>query len=407
MVRAVSPRKGPVGTAEAIWDWPIKRKLLEVFMRVPAKLPMGLANQFRSLMSTDTLVLLVAIIGGLSMLSGGLLTIGIAAALTLTLGPQLALAIQTTVLAATEGELDEAAQEFADFIASAGLAALQAKLARLRGGAGKEIVEEPAPAPVSLAELRRLSGMPADHIRIFQEVAQETNRIIAVRNTNPMSTKWIERGFPAKPMEIKIKTSSKTGIVTAETEPGSGKIDMDQVKTARAKGYYVVDGDGIARNAAGQELKLSGPAEWKPEAGQVVDFKTGKPLVGDYDLLGVIDPNSPGANLVLATSDGVEVPDQSNPQVRAIANRVNTRIGQQRVMHGAQDGFAGLPDKGGSTVFFPDGNTMPLKTPQDVSAFYEQIGRQTRVGKYSSGDSGGPATPQSPPNLKVLPGGKK
>ncbi len=61
----------------------------------------------------------------------------------------------------------------------------------------------------------------------------------------------------------------------------------------------------------------------------------------------------------------------------------NCSIASIRVMHGAHEGRFDLPDKGGSTVFFPDRTTRALLAPDDVAAFHEFLGRRTITGKYS------------------------
>src|SRR2546423_508887 len=92
---------------------------------------------------------------------------------------------------------------------------------------------------------RRLGGITPNHFNLFRTVAQESERIIAMRNTNIKSTPWIERGFPAKPMSIKLHTSAETGIVTA--------VDAAETQAARSKGFFVVDDDLVPRSATGQD----------------------------------------------------------------------------------------------------------------------------------------------------------
>src|SRR5580698_1378622 len=83
------------------------------------------------------------------------------------------------------------------------------------------------------------TGMPQGHYASFQAAAEELELIVVVRNTNPRSKMWIERGYPPKPMTIKCHTSKKTGKVTAVTP-----AEIAQCRTA---GFYVIDADGVAR----------------------------------------------------------------------------------------------------------------------------------------------------------------
>jgi len=278
-------------------------------------------------------------------------------------------AIKLTADAETMDDLEMASMFLARFVAVVGVAVVMALIFK----GAKRVAPRVRAAVIGVAA-RRLGGITPNHFNLFRQVAQESERIIAVRNTNIKSTPWIERGFPAKPMSIKLHTSAETGIVTA--------VDSAEMQAARSKGFFVIDEDMVPRNATGQELKLPGKPEWPMEPGQVIDPKMSKPLVGDYDLLGVINPAAKGRNLVLAASEGERVPDWTNPETRSVADQLNARMDQPRVMHGAQDGFDVLPDKGGSVVFFPDGSVKTLDTPEEVAAFYELLGRQTIKGKY-------------------------
>lgn len=252
----------------------------------------------------------------------------------------------------------------------------------LVGGGGTQLfipnaqrfIERFAPSVPRASGAGLLGGMTNKHFNAFIEAAKETRLIVAVRNTNRLSTPLIERGFPPKPMQIKIKTSKTTGIVTA-----ANPKDVDE---AFAGGFHVVDAHGVIRNAAGEAIKLPVSADWPLESGQVIHPTQLKPLVGDYDLLSVIDPNAPGRNLVLAASDGQILDNWSNPLIKRVAEAVNQRLDQARVMHGAHDGFRkGSPDfsdlNDGATVFFPDGTTSNLASPSEIRAFFRAMNRKT------------------------------
>jgi len=225
------------------------------------------------------------------------------------------------------------------------------------------------------------TGMTPSHFRAFQRAAQAEGVIAVVRNTNTASTRLIELGCPGKPLTIKFNTDATTGVVTASTPA--------DIETARGLGYLVVDQDGVARGQRGQELRLTN-AFWRVAPGQVIDARLRKPLVGDYDLMGVFRPSNPGQNIALVTHGyGRDVRDVSSPVVQRFSTRVNAALDMTRVMHGAQDQFASF--KGSATAFMPDGRAVLLRNALAVETFYNQWGRQTRTGTYN------PAPPAPPP----------
>lgn len=148
----------------------------------------------------------------------------------------------------------------------------------------------------------------------------------------------------------------------------------------------MVERDNIARRVVPQngkpvtqELRLRN-AFWKLEPGQVIDPEVQKPLVGDYDLMAVIDPRSPGRNIALVASEGNTLNDVNSPIVRNFSDKVNAKMDRPRVLHGAQDQYAGF--RGGATVFLPDGRAFFLPDADAVKEFYELIGRPTIKGSY-------------------------
>jgi hypothetical protein len=228
------------------------------------------------------------------------------------------------------------------------------------------------------------SGMTNEHFEKFQEAAKDQQVIALVRHTNTKSTELIKRGCPGKPMSIKINTSEVTGVVTA-SNPG-------EVETAQREGYYVVEpGNRVARGYMTQngrrvltELKLANPF-WTVAPGQLIDPKLQKPLAGDYDLMSVIDPRTPGQNIAAVASDGRTIANVESPIVKRFKDSVNGKLDMPRVHHGAQDQYAGF--RGGATAFFPDGRVLFLPDAAAVEEFFNLIGRQTRLGRYPSPSS--------------------
>ena len=226
------------------------------------------------------------------------------------------------------------------------------------------------------------TGMTRSHFDSFRRAAAEEDLIAIVRNTNTQSTRWIELGYPAKPLDIKFNTDPGNGIVRTRIP---GEID-----DARKKGFWVVDDDGVARTYATKlsadgkkqmmEMDLKG-AQWPVQPGQVIDPVSKKPFVGDYDLMAVVNPKNPGQNISLHASNKTRTRNISNPEVDRFQANVNLKMKEERVMHGAQDNFGGF--KGGATVFHPNGDVVFLRNQADVEAFYRKINRQTQKGSYA------------------------
>jgi hypothetical protein len=360
-------------------------RFIEMLKRSVYKLPEGVQHEFSAMLTTTNVEImagtLVVWAGSHAFGIGFIADILMGAAGIILMGWQvwqaasdLKVCITKTVSARSSADLDIAATHFARFVTTVGVTLVLAILVKRVGN-----VTKGARTAAATKASEFLGGMTKKHFAAFSEAAKETEMIIGVRNTNPLSTRWIERGFPPKPMSIKIKTSKTTGIVTAVGEA--------EVQEARKAGYFIVDAKGVLRNSFGNEIKLPTRPDWPLEPGQVVHPQQLKPVVGDYDLLGVIDPRAPGRNIALAASDGKVLDDWSNPLIKKAAAAVNRRLDQARVMHGAHDMYRkGMPDfsdlKDGATIFYPDGTTKSLSTVDEIRAFYEAMKRQTITGSY-------------------------
>ncbi len=262
--------------------------------------------------------------------------------------------------ATTEGQLDEAAQHLANAIALVGVSAFTALVF---AGAGKAAAG--ASAAVRTAAN---AGMTLRHYQAFKSVARTMNRIIAVRNTNPLSLNWIRRGFPAKPLGVNWHTSKSTGIVTVSTQK--------EAEAARQMGYYVVDADNLPKNLQGNVLKFDKSPDWPLEPGQIIDPDVAKPLVGDYDLLDVIDPKAMDELIVVWSEGGQPLLNKTSPEIEQVADAVNRLIGiRARVMHGPFAAVYDVTKAGDSLFFFPDGSVVPF-TVAEIKAMYLAVGRK-------------------------------
>jgi hypothetical protein len=263
--------------------------------------------------------------------------------------------------ATCESDLDEAAVHLANAIASVGVEAFGAVVF---GAAGRAA----SAASSGARNMATKAGMTFSHYNAFASAASKMNRIIAVRMTNPACLKWIRLGFPAKPLSVKWKTSLATGIVTV--------LDSADIAAAKRMGYFVVDNKGVPRNSAGFPLQLPDKPGWPVEAGQIIDPDALKPVVGDYDLLDVIDPDTLDELMIVWSEGGTPLLNKTNPEIEQIAELVNGSIGDRaRVMHGPWAGVADVADAGDSLLFFPDGSVIPF-TAAEIKALYFGLGRK-------------------------------
>ena len=227
---------------------------------------------------------------------------------------------------------------------------------------------------------KEVAGITRSHHEVFVHAAKKEQLIIVVRHTNPKSIPLIEKGCPGKPKNLEfVNTSPDTGIVMATTT-------TDAVKAQRL-GYYVVNPDGktaarfvkMGDKEVAETITLKSPF-WKVEKGQVIDPKLQKPVVGDYDLMGVINPKNPGQNVHLVADNYKLLDDVTNPLVQRAAKAVNDKLDMKRVLHGPQDAYKGF--RKGATAYEPDGTVRHFVTEGEVKAYYESLGRQTRVGQH-------------------------
>jgi hypothetical protein len=222
-------------------------------------------------------------------------------------------------------------------------------------------------------------GIPEEHFRAMVDAAKEAQVIAMFRANKPKAIPLIRKGAHGKPMWAKFKTDEKTGVHKAKN-PG-------ELYAAHANGHFTVTPDGKSAyrmvNGARVDMELIKPPFWEVKPGQVL-APDGKPVVGDYDLLGVAPVKSPGSNVNLVP-DNVAYGDWNGPWVKKYAEAVNRkgRLDEPRVLHGAQDGYGGNPKYMGLTddtayAVFPDGRTYIMEGRKAQQAFYDALGRQPK-----------------------------
>ena len=379
---------------------PLEDRFTSVLHRTLPLLPAEIQDEFAQMISPMAILMIagtlaawagshyfgIGFIADAVMLVAGFAFLGLQ---VFTAASDLVAAVELTVTARSSSDLDRAARHLANFIAVVGVAVFTALVMK---GAKKVAPKVKKAIGLSRGATIKASGITPTHFEVFERVAQQENLIIAVRNTNPKSTPLIARGFPAKPMAIKAKTSKKNGIVTIEEGLSShpdGNVMKLKHKTTKGQehldaaldnGYAVVDPLGVPRTKDGRVLALPQRPGWDLKPGQIIDTRRKKPLVGDYDLLGVIDPDNPSRNLALAVDNKVLLENWTNPRTKQVAAKINGQLDQPRVMHGGHDQYGkarlDLSDADGSTVFMPNGEIIPLRTGEDVTAFYKGLNRR-------------------------------
>ncbi len=226
------------------------------------------------------------------------------------------------------------------------------------------------------ADYVRRSGITPTHFKAFQDAARETEVIVVVRNGKESAIPLIEKGCPGKPKIFEpFNTNERTGILTATTETDKQLVYQNN--------YILVNENRIAirrlANGSLEDVELKNPF-WQLEPGQVIDPVLMKPVVGDYDLMGVFSPTHAGQNLTLVSKYGVTLENRTSPIVEKLSQTVNRKFDLPRVLHGAQDQYAAF--RKGATAFFPDGTVQYLETEVEVKAFYGSVGRQPIKGSY-------------------------
>src|SRR5262249_33776881 len=160
----------------------------------------------------------------------------------------------------------------------------------------------------------------------------------------PKAIPLVRQGAHGKPMWAKFKTKEATGVLTAETagerlvayENGAYVVHPDTLARRTARRIHIVDGKEVV-----EEIPPAHRDQGTPEPGQVV-MKDGKPIVGDYDLLGAAPVEAPGRSIALVPED-VAYGDWNGPVVKKYAKAVNDKLGKEpMVLHGAQDQYGGI-----------------------------------------------------------------
>lgn len=202
-------------------------------------------------------------------------------------------------------------------------------------------------------------GIATKHWNLIRMFARN-HYALCIRGGKSSSVTWIEQGFPAKPLDLKIKVDDKVGLLVAGTPADCDKAWSNGfpvlAPVADKRGAFVAK----LRNEVACEGKQFTDA-WAME-GLVIDPLTKLPITSDYDLAAVIDTAHPNYYTTYMSIAGAA--DHNNPMVSAVSDSLNSSFGSRRIMHGSQaqyDGSLANRDNEPILVFHPDGEVECFK----------------------------------------------
>ena len=169
------------------------------------------------------------------------------------------------------------------------------------------------------------AGIDPEHARRLAEFSRKNEMVIVVRGANKNSLQYQgKKGYGAKPVDLKLKTSESTGLVTASRQADGALIDA---RGSVVDGYsvrkdgWIVGSDGVKSN-------------YRLDRGHVVDAK-GTKFYSDYDLLSVDEKSNRGSNTwtMVSTGDATTGPGRIVDEMNAAILGPNRK--EKIIMHGA------------------------------------------------------------------------
>jgi hypothetical protein len=139
-------------------------------------------------------------------------------------------------------------------------------------------------------------GIARNHWLSFQRIATKMNKIILVRGGKEKAVPWIERGFPAKPLELKIKVDPNAGLLVAQQHEYSTVFQAGHYVVVKSGRDYLVERKPASTLPLSQVApNLQGMCSWTSwvRPGLVLDRESGLPFTSDYDIAAVIDLDDP------------------------------------------------------------------------------------------------------------------
>lgn len=262
--------------------------------------------------------------------------------------------------------------------------------------------------PVPAYEAR--FGIAGNHWLSFQQIASQMNKIILVRGGKKNSIPWIERGFPAKPLELKIKVDEDVGLLVAQGHEHATVFQAGHYVVVKSGKDYVVERKPASTlpltDVAPKNLQgMCSCTSWARQ-GLVLDRESGLPFTSDYDIAAVIDLNDPRWGRTHLSEPQADTPNLTSRFVQPVLDRLNAAMsagtcvqGQTRARHGTQAQiFTGSPmhdDKDVILVFYPKNKVEHLAC-RNVAEGREELKKILRESLPSTVGPGGGKVIQGP-----------
>jgi hypothetical protein len=205
-------------------------------------------------------------------------------------------------------------------------------------------------------------GIAPAHWRVLVRYSAEKDYVLALRTGKRAAVRWIEQGFPAKPLELKIKVDRELGLLMARTPEARDE--------AWRNGRPVLEPDPsrprmlaariAARDAWPGHRFDPGHLPWA-RAGVVLDPATRLPITSDYDLAAVVDTVTFHYDWIYGSMAGGR--NRTNHMIEAIARDLNRRFGNRRIVHGTEAQYSGSmahDDDDEIVIFHPNGDVQHL-----------------------------------------------
>ncbi len=189
-------------------------------------------------------------------------------------------------------------------------------------------------------------GIAYNHWLSFQQIATQMTKIIMVRGGKENAIPWIERGFPAKPLELKIKVDRASGLLVAQSHEYPTVFLAGHYIVVQSGNDYVVDRNPASTVPLSQVApKLQGMCSctsWARQ-GLVLDRMSGLPFTSDYDIAAVIDLDDPRWGRTHLSEPQADTRNLTSRFIQPVVDRVNAAmaagtcvLGQPRARHGTQ-----------------------------------------------------------------------
>ena len=180
-------------------------------------------------------------------------------------------------------------------------------------------------------------GITDSHWAAILAYATHHRLFVFVRGGKPAAIRWIELGFPGKPLELKTKVDPESGLLVARTENDRLQVFAagHRLLTRTPQGWKVTGPAG----QPGGPLGFPAHDSWARE-GVVIERGSGLPFTSDYDLAAVIP--SAGFDFqrdVLGFSAGK---NRSTGLAEQVAIDLNAIFGSKRFRHGPQAVLDGM-----------------------------------------------------------------